>query len=142
MITQIMHLTSLAGGEAPDFVLMSLSDWTTLMQDYMTAEQFQTNPVSRYGNDDAVNAGFRAVMLGNTPILADPFCPKGQAFIINSRYLALYISEDANWAWSGFYSMIPNMQMASVGVLIVAMALACTKPVSGMQLSNVTGGAF
>jgi hypothetical protein len=96
----------------------------------------------KYGNDNAVNAGFRAVMLGNTPVLADPFCQMGTAYLINSRYLALYISEDANFAWSGFYSMIPNMQMASVGVLIIGLSLVCTKPVSGMQLSNVTGGAF
>lgn len=142
MITRIMALTSLAGGESPDFVIMSLSDWTTLMEDYMSAEQFDTNPGLKYGNDQAVNAGFRAVMLGNTPILADPFCPKGTAYLINSKYLALYLSEDANFAFSGFYSMIPNMQMASVGVLIAAMALVCTKPVSGMQLSTVAGGAF
>lgn len=142
MLTRIMQLTSLAGGESPDIIIMSLSDWTTLMQDFLSLEQFNTNPTSRYGNDDAVNAGFRAIMLGNTPILADPFCPKGTAYLINTRYLALYLSEDANFAFSGFYSMIPNMQMASVGVLIAAMALVCTKPVSGMQLSNVTGGAF
>ena len=142
MMTRIMQLTSLAGGESPDFILMSLSDWTTLMQDFLTLERYNTDPGMKYGNDDAVNSGFRALMLGNTPVLADPFCPKGTAFLINSRYLALYISEDANFAWSGFYSMIPNMQMASVGVLITGMSLVCTKPVSGMQLSNVTGGAF
>jgi hypothetical protein len=142
MITQLMATTSQAGGEAPDFVLMSLSDWTTLMEDFMSAEQFDTNPTMKYGNDNAINAGFRALMLGNTPILADPFCPKGTAFIINSKYLALYLSEDANFAFSGFYSMIPNMQMANVGVLIAAMALVCTKPVSGRQLSAIQGGAF
>jgi hypothetical protein len=142
MLTRIMQLQSLAGGEAPDFILMSMSDWTTLMQDFLSLEQFFTNPNMKYGNDNAVNAGFRAIMLGNTPIMADPFCPKGTAYLINSRYLAMYISEDANFAWSGFYSMIPNMQMASVGVLIIGLSLVCTKPVSGMALTNVTGGAF
>lgn len=142
MIAQIMNLTNKAGGESPDFVLMSLSDWTTLLQDFMSAEQFNTNPTVKYGNDDAVNAGFRALMLGNVPILADPFCPKGTAYFINSKYLALYISEDANFAFSGFQSLIPNNQIASVGVLITLMALACTKPVSGLQASNITGGAF
>jgi hypothetical protein len=108
----------------------------------MTAEQFHTTPGSRYGNDDAINAGFRCLMLGNTPILADPFCPTGKAFLINTRYLGLYISEDANFAWSGFHSLIPNNQLASVGVVVVGMSLVCTKPVSGMQLSNVAGAAF
>lgn len=139
---QIMYLTSLAGGESPDMVIMSMSDWTTLMQDFMDLERFNTNPGTRYGDDDSVNAGFRCLMLGNVPILADPFCPTGTAYLINSRYLSLYISEDANFAFSGFHSLIANNQIANVGVMISAMALACTKPVSGMRLSNVAGGAF
>lgn len=142
MIARIMNLTQLAGGEAPDMVLMSLSDWTTLAADYLAGERFNTDPGSRYGNDDAVNAGFRALMLGNTPILADPFCPKGTCYLINSKYLSLYISEDANYAFSGFHSLIANNQIASVGVVITAQALICSKPVSGMQCNNVAGGAF
>jgi hypothetical protein len=108
----------------------------------MTAESFRTMPGSRYGEDDAINAGFRALMLGDTPILFDPFCPKGKAFIINTRYLGLYLMEDANFAWSGFHSLVPNMQLANVGVVVAGMALVCTKPVSGMQLSTIAGGAF
>lgn len=142
MITRIMQLTKLAGGEAPDLIVMSMGDWTTLMTDFMTAEQFHTMPGSRYGNDDAINAGFRCLMLGNTPILADPFCPTGKAFLINTRYLGLYVSEDANFAWSGFHSLIPNNQLANVGVVVIGMSLVCTKPVSGMQLSTVAGSAF
>ncbi|MGE3582792.1 MAG: phage major capsid protein [Hyphomonadaceae bacterium] len=142
MIARIMQTTSLAGGEAPDLVIMSMGDWTTLLSDFMQAEQFFTNPNSKYGDDDAINAGFRALMLGNTPILADPFCPTGTAYLINSKYLALYLSEDANFAFSGFQSLIPNNQIASVGVVISAMALACSKPKSGMRCSGVTGAAF
>lgn len=142
MIARIMQLTSLAGGEAPDLVIMSMGDWTTLLADFMQAETFFTTPNSKYGNDDAVNAGFRCLMLGNTPILADPFCPTGTAYLLNSKYLALYLSEDANFAFSGFHSLIANNQIASVGVVISAMALACSKPKSGMRLSNVAGSAF
>lgn len=142
IVAQIMSLTSLAGGESPDMIIMSLSDWTTLMQDYMTLEQFQTNPGSRYDMDDAINAGFRCLMLAGVPILADPFCPKGTAYLLNTRYLSMFISEDANFAFSGFHSLIANGQIANVGVVIAAMQLACSKPKSGMQLSNVAGGAF
>ena len=142
IITRIMQLTSLAGGESPDLIVMSLSDWTTLLTDYMSVEQFNTDPGNKYGNDNAVNAGFRALMLGNVPSLADPFCPKGTAYIINTKYLGLYLSEDANFAFSGWHSLIANNQIANVGVIIAAMALACTKPVSGMQLNAVVGGAF
>lgn len=142
MLTRIMQLTKAAGGEAPDMIIMSMGDWTTLMVDFLSLEQFRTTPDSRYGMDDPVNAGFRCIMLGDTPILADPFCPNGQAYLINSKYLALYIHEDANFAFSGFQSLIPNNQIASVGVVITAMALACTKPRSGMQLSDVQGASF
>lgn len=142
MLQQIMATTSAAGGEAPDMIIMSMGDWTTLMTDFLSLEQFRTTPDSRYGSDDAVNAGFRCIMLGDTPILADPFCPNGQAYLINSKYLALYIHEDANFAFSGFESLIPNNQIASVGVVISAMALCCSKPKSGRQLSAVAGAAF
>lgn len=142
MLTRIMQLTYLAGGEAPDLIIMSMADWTTLMTDFLSLEQFTTTPSSRYGNDDAINAGFRCLMLGNTPILADPFCPTGKAFLINTKYLGLYVSEDANFGWSGWHSLVPNNQLGNIGVVVIGMALVCTKPVSGMQLSNITGAPF
>jgi len=142
IILRINQVTKLAGGEKPDFILMSLGDWTTLAQDFMNAEQFFTNPNSKYGNDDAVNAGFSALMLANVPILADIFCPTGTMFFVNTKYLSLYISEDANFAFSGFHSLIPNNQLANIGVVITMMALVCTKPVSGAQCNDITGAGF
>lgn len=142
MIPYLVRTTANAGGEAPDFMVMSPGDWTTLMTDFMSIEQFNTNPGSRYGKDDIVNAGFRGLMLGDTPIFLDPFCPTGTAFIINSKYLAMYISEDADFAFSGFYSAVPNLQIANVGVVIVAFNLVCTKPISGSQITGITGAAF
>jgi hypothetical protein len=131
-----------AGGEAPDFAIMSPGDWTTLMTDFMGVEQFRTSPGTRYGADDVINAGFRGLMLGDTPIFMDPFCPVGTAYIFNSRYLALYISTDAPFAFSGFYSSIPNLQIANIGVVIVALNLVCTKPGSGRKVVGITGAAF
>lgn len=141
-IKYILQTTSLAGGEAPDLIVLSLSDWTTLMQDFMTIEQFNTTPGVRYGKDTPVNAGFRALMLGDTPIVADLYCPKGTAYMVNTKYFALYLSEDAPFAFSGFYSAIPNLQIANIGVVIVALQTICTKPISGMQITGITGGAF
>lgn len=141
-IKYIPQLTSLAGGEAPDLIVMSLSDWTTLMQDFMTAESFRTQPGDRYGKDTPINAGFRCLMLGDTPIIADLYCPKGTAYFINTKYLNMYLSEDAPFAFSGFYSTIPNLQIANIGVLVTALNVLCVKPVSGLQLTGITGGAF
>jgi len=130
------------GGEAVDFMVMNPGDWTTLMIDFMTAESFRTTPGTRYGADTLINAGFRGLMLQDTPIFMDPWCPKGEAYLINSRYLAFYMSEDAPFAFSGFYSAIPNLQIANIGVVIVAFNVVCTKPASMMHLSGITGGAF
>ena len=147
MIPYLVQTTYLAGGEAPDFMVMYPGDWTALMTDFMgtttvASEVYVNKPGSRFGADDVANAGFRGIMLGDTPIFMDPFCPKGQAYIINSRYLALYMSEDAPFAFSGFYSAIPNLQIANIGVVIVAFDVVCTKPVSGFHLTAITGGSF
>lgn len=141
-IKYILQTTQVAGGESPDMIVVSLSDWTTLMQDFMSVERYNTTPGVRYGKDTPVNAGFRALMLGDTPIVADLYCPKGTAYMINTKYFALYLSEDAPFAFSGFYSAIPNLQIANIGVVIVALQTICTKPVSGMQITGITGGAF
>ena len=141
MIFYLLAATSKAGGERPDLVILSLADWTTLMQDFMTVEQFVTGPGTKYGKDQPGNAGFSALMLGDTPIVADLYCPKGTAYFVNTKYFALYISEDAPFAFSGFYSAIPNLQIANIGVLITAAQTLCTKPVSGVQVQGITGGA-
>jgi hypothetical protein len=138
----IVQASSLAGGETPDMVITSLADWATLMGDFMSIEQFQTGPNRRYGADDVVNAGFRGLSIADTAVFGDPFCPVGTAWFVNTKYLALFLSEDAPFAFSGFYSAIPNMQLASIGVVIVAYDVVVAKPISGMQVTGITGAAF
>jgi hypothetical protein len=139
-LTQIM---TGAGGESVDFVVMNPAQWAALMSDFMGLEMFQTGPRSRYGMDDVVNAGFRAIRVLDTPIFPDPFCPMGTVFAINSRYLALYVSEFTSpMVFSGFESQIPNGQIANIGVLITALDLVCAKPSSGAYAVNVPGGAW
>lgn len=134
--------TNTAGGEMPDFQVMSPNDWTTLMADFMTIEQFNTNPSSKYGKNDVVNAGFRGIMLGDTPIFSDVFCPVGTSYMINSRYLAMYMSEYAQFTFSGFQNAIANLQLAYIGIMLALYQVVCTKPVSGMKLNGITGASF
>lgn len=140
--TRIAQLTYLNGGEAPDFGVMAFGDWTTLMEDFMGAEQFRTAPGSIYGMDDSVNAGFRCLTVLNVPIFPDPFLQQGTMYLFSTKYLAMYISEDAPFLFSGFESTIPNFQIANIGVMIVAFDVVCTKPVTGMQLTGLQGNAF
>lgn len=141
-LAYLNKVTYLCGGESPDFVVMSPSDWTTLMQDFLTLERYNNNPQTRWGKDEPANSGFRGLMLGDTPYFMDPFCPKGTEYFINTKYFAAYVSADAPFAFSGFFSAIPNLQIANIGVVIIAMQTVCTKPISGMQLTGITGGAF
>ncbi len=131
-----------AGGEAPDFAVMNPADWATLLADFMGYEMYVTRPKSIYGKDDVVNAGFRALQVLDTPIFPDPFCPRGQMYAINSRYLAMYLSEYAPFVFSGFESTIPQGQIADIGVLITALDLVCSKPSSGAHITGLTGQAW
>lgn len=142
MAVAITRVMSYAGGESPDFAVMNPADWATLMADFMGYEMYQTRPKSIYAKDDVVNAGFRAIRVLDTPIFPDPFCPRGEMYMINSRYLAMYLSEYAPFVFSGFESAIPQGQIAEIGVLITALDLVCAKPSSGAHLTGLTGGAW
>jgi hypothetical protein len=142
MATILVRTMTGAGGEAPDFVVMNPADWTTLMQDFLGLEQFQTTPRSIYAKGDVVNAGFRAIRVLDTAVFPDPFCPAGQVFIGNSRYLAMYLSEAAPFVFSGFQSAISQGQIADIGVLIVCLDLVCAKPSSGAWITGVTGRSW
>lgn len=140
--TLLTQIATGAGGESPDFMVMNPANWAALMTDFMGYEQYQTTPRSKYGKDDVVNAGFRAIRVLDTPIFPDPFCPLGQAFAINSRYLSLYLSEYAPFAFSGFHSLIPLGQIADIGVLFSALDLVCAKPSSGALITGISNSAW
>ena len=140
-IKYLLRAAKNAGGEALDFVVMSIEDWTTLMTDFMSVERYNNDPSSRWGKDDPVNSGFRGLLLGDTPIFFDLNCPQGLAIGFNSKYITLVVHEDANFAWTGWYSTIPQGQVASVGLSLTALNLVCSKPGTGMIIQGITGGA-
>lgn len=142
MANATIRIQSGAGGEAPDFGVMNPAQWAVLMNDYQGFEQYVTRPRSIYGKDDAINTGFRALRVLDTPIFPDPFCPMGEVYLINSKHLAMYLSEYAPFVFSGFESAIPQGQIADIGVLITALDLVCSKPSSGGHFTGVTGAAW
>jgi hypothetical protein len=139
-IPQLLHAVKHGGGEALDFVVTSIEDWTTLLTDFISVERYNNDPSTRWGKDDPVNSGFRGLLLGDTPIFFDLNCPAGTAIGFNSRYITLVIHEDANFAWTGWYSTIPQGQIASVGLSLTALNLVCSKPSTGLILQGITGG--
>lgn len=139
-IPKLLQAVKHAGGEALDFVVLSIEDWTTLLQDFMSVERYNNDPSSRWGKDDPVNSGFRGLLLGDTPLFFDLNCPPGTAFGFNSKYITLVIHEDCNFSWTGWYSNIPQGQIASVGLTLTALNLVCGKPSTGIIIEGITGG--
>jgi hypothetical protein len=139
-IPMLLRAVKNSGGEALDFVVMSVEDWTTLLTDFMSVERYNNDPSSRWGKDDPVNSGFRGLLLGDTPIFFDLNCPKGTAIGFNSKYISLVVHEDANFSWTGWYSTIPQGQIASVGLTLTALNLVCSKPKTGIIIDGITGG--
>ena len=142
MAITLTRIATGAGGDAPDFAVMNPADWSAVLADFMGYEMYQSRPRSMYGKDDPVNAGFRALRVLDTPIFPDPFCPLGEAFVINSRYTGLYMSEYAPMTFSGFESQIAVGQISDIGVLISCADLVCAKPSSGAQITGITGSAW
>ena len=133
----IVKVQTGAGGDSPDFIVMNPVNWASLMADFMSSEMFQTTPRSVYGRDSVVNAGFRAIRVLDVPIFSDPFCPVGEMYMINSRYLAMFMHPSLQMYFTGFESMIPQGQLASIGVLVAALNMCCMKPSSGAHFTGL-----
>lgn len=142
MSNYLIQTTDVAGGESPDFVVMSPSDFATLAGQFIGNEQMQTFPGKSYDRDTDARSGFPNLNINGVPFFMDHWCPKGTMYMINSKYMNMYVSEDAYMIFSGFYSAIPLMQIAQVGVMVHGYNIICAKPVSGAQITNFTGGAF
>lgn len=142
MAQYLIQITDAAGGEAPDFAVMSPSDYAALNSTLIGTENIYVPPGKAYDMDTPIRSSFPNIFISGVPFFMDHWCPKGTMYFINSKYLAMYLSEDAPFAFSGFYSAIPLMQIAQLGVMIVGYQVICTKPVSCAQVTGVTGGAF
>ena len=137
-----IQITDLAGGEQPDFIVMSPSDYAKLQADFIGTEQTHQMPGAKFADAASVRSGFPNLNVNGIPVFMDHFCPKGTAYAVNSKYMSMYISEDAFFAFSGFYSLIPLQQIGQVGVMILGYNVVCTKPSSGAALTGITGGLF
>jgi hypothetical protein len=142
MATQIMRVQTGAGGEKPDFGVMNPADWATLLTDFIGIEQIHTTPQNMIGRENITNSGFSAIQVLNVPIFPDPFCPRGTMYLINTKYLAMYINDYLNFAFTGFHSLIPLGQLASIGVLLCGLDVICSKPSSGAIFTGLSTPAW
>ena len=142
MSSFLTKVADAAGGEAPTYVVMNPADWATLNKDFIGIEQAFITPGRTYTMDTPVNSSFPNLMVNNIPIFADHFCPVGQVFAVNTKYTTMYLSEDAAFDFSGFYSLVPLNQMAQQGVVVAGYDIVCAKPVACCQGYGLGGASF
>lgn len=127
------------GAEMPTMGLCGFGTWLTLANDIVSAESYQIQPGNGFDSDaDRPRSAFRAVDVAGVPIYADPYCPEGILYLINTNYLNLYVHDQASFAFSGFESLLSNYQLGYIGIVLTLMELVLTKPRSCGVVSGFT----
>jgi hypothetical protein len=92
--------------------------------------------------DTAVRSSFPNLNVSGIPIFADHFVPQGNVFGPNVKYTSMYLSEDAAFDFSGFYSLVPLGQIGQQGVVVVGYNIISAKSVSGFWGYNLAKSAW
>lgn len=135
LVMQYLAQLTKKTGEVPTIGVTGYGTWTQLTQDFTSLEQYNHTPAG--GGYDTVSAMFRALVIGGVPIYPDPFCPEGTMYFFNTNYLNLYIHEAAAFAFSGFHSTIPNLQVGFIGVLMTILELVNAKPSTSTKITGL-----
>ena len=142
MATWLAQITNTAGGEAPTFVVMYPGDYAILNQSFTGIENIYITPGVAGTMDTQARSSFPNLIVSGIPIFADYFCPKGSAFAVNCKYTAMYMSEDAAFDFSGFYSLVPLGQIGQQGVVVVGYDVITAKSVANAIGYGISGAAF
>jgi len=117
------------GAEMPTMGLMGFGTWTRLAQDFVANESYQIQPGNGFDSDaDRPRSAFRALDVAGVPVYADPYCPEGVLYLINTNYVNLYVHDQASFAFSGFESLLSNYQLGYIGIVLTLAELVVTKP--------------
>lgn len=128
------------GAEMPTMGIMGFGTWTQLALDFLGIESLQINPGTGFDSDaDRPRSAFRALDIAGVPIYADPYCPEGILYLVNTNYMNLYVHDQASFAFSGFESLLSNYQLGYIGIVLTLAELVVTKPRSA---GVVTGFNF
>ena len=98
-----------------------------LAQDFTSQERYNITPGSAFGADKKIESLFRALDVGGVPFYADPYCPEGTLYLINTNYLSLYLHERAAFSFTGFESTLPNNQLGYIGAILSLLELVDVK---------------
>lgn len=108
-----------------------------LAQDFTSQERYTITPGSAFGADSKVESLFRSLDVAGVPIYADPYCPEGLLYLINTNYLSLYLHERAAFSFTGFESTLPNNQLGYIGAVLSLLELVSVKGRAHGRVDNL-----
>jgi hypothetical protein len=127
LMLQYISQVSKTTGEMPSIGIMGFGTWTLLAQDFTPQERYNITPGTAFGADEKASSLFRALDVAGVPFYADPYCPEGTLYLINTNYLSLYLHERAAFSFTGFESTLPNNQLGYVGAILSLLELVDVK---------------
>lgn len=138
--------TTKVTGEMPSMGIMGFGTWTALAQDFVGLERYNigsptagaSGGTGTPGADGKVQSLFRALDVAGVPIYADPYCPEGTLYLLNTNYLSLYLHEKAAFSFTGFESTLPNNQLGYVGAVLSLLELVNVKPRAHARIAGYT----
>src|ERR1700678_450821 len=142
MLQYISQVTKTTG-EMPTIGIMGFGTWTLLAQEFTPQERYQINPGDRLSSAQFVgHSSFQALDIAGIPFYADPYCPEGTLYIINTNYLSLFLHERAAFAFTGFESTLPNNQFGYISAVLSLLELVDVKckahaKIDGLQFLNI-----
>jgi hypothetical protein len=137
MLQYIAQVTKQTG-EMPTLGIMGFGTWTLLAQDFTSQERYNVTPGNAFGADKKVEALFRALDVAGVPFYADPYCPEGVLYLINTNYLSLYLHERAAFSFTGFESTLPNNQLGYIGAILSLLELVDVKCKAHGKFDNLS----
>jgi hypothetical protein len=127
LMLQFISQVSKTTGEMPTIGIMGFGTWTLLAQDFTSQERYNITPGNAFGADRKVESLFRALDVAGVPFYADPYCPEGVLYLINTNYLSLFLHERAAFSFTGFESTLPNNQLGYIGAILSLLELVDVK---------------
>ncbi len=143
MAQWILQVTDAAGGEAPDFGIMSPGDFATLNANFVGIEQI--NPgvgAGPYNLGTTVRSGFPNINIAGVPIYCDHFCPTGTLLFVNKRYTNMYMDEHLSFEFTGFQSLQILNQIGQQGTMVTGYNTVTAKPKANAIFVGIGGAAF
>jgi len=147
VLTDIVAQMNRAQGEMPNIAVTDAGTWAALAQDFVGQEQYMITPGSSFDQSQTgARAAFTALMVAGVPIYIDPYAglagtannPAGTIRYFNTRYVSFYVHEAAAFAFTGWASTLPSMQLGYISAVVVVLEFVNVKPRSAGQVTGYT----